>query len=86
MGMNVACRLLGRTIRFVMQHVWSLLNKLQKCLNINPSVSGVCFKITVMIVVISLLKRLLRITKICITMTGYKKIVLYRLKILKMLK
>ena len=86
MGINVAYRLLGIIVRLVTKHVWSLRNKLQKCLNINPNVSGVCFKITVMIVVISLLKRLLRITKNCITLTGYKKIVLYHLKILKLLK
>jgi hypothetical protein len=86
MGMNVAGRLLERTIKFVIKHAWSLLNKLQKCLNINLSVSGVCFKKTVRILVISLLKSLRCITKTCIIMTGYKKIVLYRLKILRMLK
>jgi hypothetical protein len=86
MGINVAYRLLGLIVRLVTKHVWSLRNKLQKCLNINPNVFGVCLNVTVVTVVISLLQRLLNIIKTYIKMTCYKKTVLYHLKIMNMLK
>jgi sulfite exporter TauE/SafE len=86
MGINVAYRLLGIIVRLVTKHVWSLRNKLQKCLNINPNVFGVCLNVIVVTVVISLLQRLLHIINTYIKMTSYKKIVLYRLKSLKKLK
>jgi hypothetical protein len=86
MGINVAYRLLGIIVRFVTKHVWSLRNKLQRCLNTNPNVFGVCLNVTIVTVVISLLQRLLLIIKTCITMTDYKQMFLCHLNSLKMSK
>jgi hypothetical protein len=86
MGINVAYRLLGIIVRFVTKHVWSLRNKLQRCLNTNPNVFGVCLNVIVVSVVMYLLQRLLLIIKTCIKMTSYNQMFLCHLKSLKMSK
>jgi hypothetical protein len=84
MGIHVAYRLLGIIVKLVTKHVWSLRNKLQKCLNINQNGFGVCLTVRTVTAMISLLKRLLNTTKTCTKMTSYRKIVFYQLIVLKM--